>query len=94
MGFQMVRHFSELAVAASSAAGLSRKEVSGCHRELYAFTIGRALTETPFAVASLQTSWKRSTQVTCLPLPNAGNCGQRPVRLQRVSSRISGMIAS
>lgn len=38
----MMRRFSEPAVAASIAAGLTPQQVSSCYRELYAYTLGCA----------------------------------------------------
>jgi AcrR family transcriptional regulator len=48
MGPQMMRRFSEPAVAASIAAGFTPTEISESHHELYVFTVGCALTRTGF----------------------------------------------
>ena len=45
MGPKMMRRFSEPAVAASLAAGLSPRQITECHRELFVFTVGCALTQ-------------------------------------------------
>ncbi len=45
MGPNMTRRFSEPAVVASLAAGLTPDQVTECHRELYVFTVGCALTQ-------------------------------------------------
>jgi AcrR family transcriptional regulator len=44
LGEQMMRRFSEPAMAASLAAGMTAAEMTEAHRELYMFTIGCAVT--------------------------------------------------
>ena len=41
----MMHRFSEPAVAASFAAGLTPRQITECHRELFVFTVGCALTQ-------------------------------------------------
>lgn len=48
MGPEMMRRFSEPAVAASVAAGLTPSEISRSHHEFYVFTVGCALTRSTF----------------------------------------------
>ena len=47
-GPNMIRRFSEPMVAASLAAGLNAQKVVECHRELYVFAVGCALTHEMF----------------------------------------------
>ena len=47
-GSNMIRRFSEPAVASGLAAGLTSQEVVQCYRELYVFAVGCALTKEMF----------------------------------------------
>ena len=52
MGPNMMRRFSEPAVKASVAAGLTPRQIMECHRELFVFTVGCALAQTRIVFAS------------------------------------------
>jgi hypothetical protein len=52
MGPNMMRRFSEPAVKASVAAGLTPRQIMECHRELFVFTVGCALAQTRMVFAS------------------------------------------
>ena len=52
MGPNMMRRFSEPAVKASVAAGLTPRQIMQCHFELFVFTVGCALAQTRMAFAS------------------------------------------
>ena len=52
MGPNMTRRFSEPAVKASLAAGLTPRQIMECHLELFMFTVGCALAQTRIHTAS------------------------------------------
>ena len=52
MGPNMMRRFSEPAVKASVAAGLTPRQIMECHLELFMFTVGCALAQTRIHTAS------------------------------------------
>jgi AcrR family transcriptional regulator len=56
LGEQMMRRFSEPAMAASLAAGMSAAEMAEAHRELYMFTTGCALTYASYDTRSGRTA--------------------------------------
>jgi hypothetical protein len=64
MGPNITRRFSEPAVAASLAAGLTPRELTECHLELFVFTVGSALTKAYWSLgrAPRQSSPSRPTR--------------------------------